>query len=77
MAKVINDNIMIIKSNLDKDSKAVEESLKRASEVEIVTNLLGDEVTKMLKANLEQANNLQNKADELVKLSNRVKISKI
>ena len=34
-------------------------------EVEIVTNLLGDEVTKMLKANLEQANNLQNKADEL------------
>ena len=34
-------------------------------EVEIVTNLLGDEVTKMLRANLEQANNLQNKAEEL------------
>lgn len=131
MAKAINDNIVIVKSNLDKDSKAVEESLKRASEVEngnltaritlnpaspellklknvlnkmldvleqkvgndinaiqsvfdkfkqldftvrienpkgeveIVTNLLGDEVTKMLRANLEQANNLQNKADEL------------
>ncbi len=131
MAKAINDNIIIIKSNLDKDSKAVEESLQKANEVEkgnltaritlnpaspellqlknvlnkmldvleqkvgsdinaiqgvfdkfkqldftvridnpkgeveMVTNLLGDEVTKMLRANLEQASNLQNKADEL------------
>ena len=34
-------------------------------EVEIVANLLGDEVTKMLKGNLEQANDLQNRADQL------------
>ena len=34
-------------------------------EVEIVINLLGDEVTKMLKGNLDQANDLQSRADQL------------
>ncbi|ARR01656.1 Cache sensor-containing MCP-domain signal transduction protein [Campylobacter vicugnae] len=34
-------------------------------EVEIITNLLGDEVTKMLKGNLDQANDLQSRADQL------------
>lgn len=131
MAKAINDNIISIKSNLEKDSKAVEEALQKVhdvengnltariklnpvspellrlknvlnhmldvleqkigsdinaiqgafdkfkqldftsrinnpkGEVEIVANLLGDEVTKMLKGNLEQANDLQNRADQL------------
>ena len=131
MAKAINDNIISIKANLEKDSKAVEEALQKAhdvengnltarigsnpvspellrlknvlnhmldvleqkvgsdinaiqgvfdkfkqldftsrirnpkGEVEIITNLLGDEVTKMLKGNLDQASDLQNRADEL------------
>ena len=131
MAKAINDNIISIKSNLEKDSKAVEEALQKVhdvengnltariklnpvspellrlknvlnhmldvleqkvgsdintiqgvfdkfkqldftsrignpkGEVEIVINLLGDEVTKMLKGNLDQANDLQSRADQL------------
>ena len=131
MAKAINDNIISIKANLEKDSKAVEEALQKVhdvengnltariklnpvspellrlknvlnhmldvleqkvgsdinaiqgvfdkfkqldftsrignpkGEVEIVTNLLGDEVTKMLKGNLDQANDLQSRADQL------------
>ncbi|ARR03391.1 methyl-accepting chemotaxis protein [Campylobacter sp. RM9264] len=131
MAKAINDNIISIKANLEKDSKAVEEALQKVhdvengnlsariklnpispellrlknvlnhmldvleqkvgsdinaiqgvfdkfkqldftsrignpkGEVEVVTNLLGDEVTKMLKGNLDQANDLQSRADQL------------
>ena len=131
MAKAINDNIISIKTNLEKDSKAVEEALQKVhdvengnltariklnpvspellrlknvlnhmldvleqkvgsdinaiqgvfdkfkqldftsrignpkGEVEIVINLLGDEVTKMLKGNLDQANDLQSRADQL------------
>ncbi|WKW25106.1 methyl-accepting chemotaxis protein [Campylobacter fetus] len=131
MASLINSNISSIKESLDKDAKAVEEALVRASEVEKgnlgarimhepdspglkklkdilnsmlntlqgkigsdinviqktfdsfkeldftsripnakgeverVTNLLGDEITKMLKDNLNQANNLKEKANSL------------
>ncbi|OCS38273.1 methyl-accepting chemotaxis protein [Campylobacter fetus] len=131
MASLINSNISSIKESLDKDAKAVEEALVRASEVEKgnlgarimhepdspglkklkdilnsmlntlqgkigsdinviqktfddfknldftsnipnakgevekVTNLLGNEITKMLKDNLNQANNLKEKANSL------------
>ncbi|UEA64483.1 methyl-accepting chemotaxis protein [Campylobacter fetus subsp. testudinum] len=131
MASLINSNISSIKESLDKDAKAVEEALIRASEVEKgnlgarimhepdspglkklkdvlnsmlntlqgkigsdinviqktfddfknldftsnipnakgevekVTNLLGNEITKMLKDNLNQANNLKEKANNL------------
>lgn len=36
-----------------------------SGDVEMITNLLGDEITKMLKSNLEQANLLQSKANNL------------
>ncbi|WKW23022.1 methyl-accepting chemotaxis protein [Campylobacter fetus] len=131
MASLINSNISSIKESLDKDAKAVEEALVRASEVEKgnlgarimhepdspglkklkdilnsmlntlqgkigsdinviqktfddfknldftsnipnakgevekVTNLLGNEINKMLKDNLNQANNLKEKANSL------------
>ncbi|QKF56170.1 methyl-accepting chemotaxis protein [Campylobacter hyointestinalis] len=131
MAKMINENINLVKENLNQDSIAVNESLQRAKEVENgnlsvritskpaspglnqlkdvlnnmlsaleqkigsdinviqntfdsfknldftskipeakgevekVTNLLGNEITKMLSDNLAQANNLQEKANSL------------
>ncbi|CUU90923.1 methyl-accepting chemotaxis protein [Campylobacter hyointestinalis] len=131
MAKMINENINLVKENLNQDSIAVNESLQRAKEVENgnlsvritskpaspglnqlkdvlnnmlsaleqkigsdinviqntfdsfknldftskipeakgevekVTNLLGNEITKMLSDNLAQANNLEEKANSL------------
>ncbi|ANE34489.1 MCP-domain signal transduction protein [Campylobacter hyointestinalis subsp. lawsonii CCUG 27631] len=141
MAKMINENINLVKENLNQDSIAVNESLQRAKEVENgnlsvritskpaspglnqlkdvlnkmlsaleqkigsdinviqntfdsfknldftskipdakgevekVTNLLGNEITKMLSDNLAQANNLEEKADSLKTLVDNLNTS--
>ncbi|QKF69312.1 methyl-accepting chemotaxis protein [Campylobacter hyointestinalis] len=141
MAKMINENINLVKENLNQDSIAVNESLQRAKEVENgnlsvritskpaspglnqlkdvlnkmlstleqkigsdinviqntfdsfknldftskipdakgevekVTNLLGNEITKMLNDNLAQANNLEEKADSLKTLVDNLNTS--
>lgn len=78
LRKTLNQMISALQSRVGSDICIIQETFdsfkvldftsrvpNASGDVEMITNLLGDEITKMLKSNLEQANLLQSKANNL------------